>query len=327
VNRAIKTDSFIVPRVKDLIERIARLKHETNAKGCSEMWISTLDLRTSFCQLTLDEDSRPLTSFSTTVGTYMLTCVPMGLLTASQEMQRFAEIVLHPFTSTNIFKYQDAQDVLKRAFGTTDCYIDDTCVVSFGTREDHEILLLRVLKRMDTHNLRMQPAKCEFLHHEAAFLGHVLRKDGILTQDSKISAIKNWSPLTDIRSVRAFVSLCSYYHKYIWRFAVISAPLTDLFKDGQWCSPSTPDVLAAVENLKTALINSPVLTYFDVHAAATDLYCDASGDSIVAVLQQTDRDGNVRPVGFYSRNLTPAEGRYGTYDRELVGLRDGCLHF
>jgi hypothetical protein len=122
----------------------------------------------------------------------------MGLLTASQEIKRFAEIVLHPFTSTNIFEYQDAQGVLKRAFGTAACYIDDTCVVSFGTREEHEI-----------------------------------RKDGILTQDSKISAIKNWPPLTDIRSVRAFVSLCSYYRKYIWRFAEISAPLTDLLKDGQ----------------------------------------------------------------------------------------------
>lgn len=97
----------------------------------------------------------------------------MGLLTASQEMQRFAEIVLQPFTSTNIFEYHDVHGVLKRAFGTAACYIDDTCVVSFGTREEHEILLLRVLKRMDAHNLRMQPAKCEFLRHEAAFLGHV----------------------------------------------------------------------------------------------------------------------------------------------------------
>ena len=85
----------------------------------------------------------------------MWTCVPMGLLTASQEMQRFAEIVLQPFTSTNIFEYHDAHGVLKRAFGTAACYIDDTCVVSFGTREEHEILLLHVLKRMDTHNLRM----------------------------------------------------------------------------------------------------------------------------------------------------------------------------
>ena len=46
VNRVIKADSFLIPRVEDLIERIARLKHESNAKGCSEMWI-------------LDEDSRP----------------------------------------------------------------------------------------------------------------------------------------------------------------------------------------------------------------------------------------------------------------------------
>jgi hypothetical protein len=88
----------------------------------------------------------------------------MGLLTASQEMKRFAEIVLQAFTSTNIFEYQDAQGVLKRAFGTATCYMDDTCVVNFGTREEHEILLLRVLKRMDAHNLRMQSAKCEFVY-------------------------------------------------------------------------------------------------------------------------------------------------------------------
>ncbi len=156
----------------------------------------------------------------------------MGLLTACQEMQRFAEGVLQPFSSSNTFEYTDAQGVTKRAHGTAAVYIDDTCVVSFGTREEHEILLLRVLKRMDVHNLKMQPAKCDFLRHEASFLGHVLRADGILTQDSKISAIKNWPSLTDIRSVRAFVSLCNYYRKYIWRFAEIAVPLTNLLKDG-----------------------------------------------------------------------------------------------
>ena len=45
------------------------------------------------------------------------------------------------------------------------------------------------------------------------------------------------------------------------------------------------------------------------------------------VLQETDKDGVVRPVGFYSRKLTPSEERYSTYDREFAGLRDSCLHF
>jgi hypothetical protein len=62
--------------------------------------------------------------------------------------------------------------------------------------------------------------------------------------------------------VCAFVSLCSYYHKYIWRFAEIAAPLTNLLKDGGWCPPSDPDVLTVVDKLKEALISSPVLAYF-----------------------------------------------------------------
>ncbi len=157
--------------------------------------------------------------------------MPMGLLTASQEMQRFTEGVLQSFSSSTTFEYTDAQGATKRAHDTAAVYIDDTCVVRFGTREEHEILLLRVLKRMDVHNLKMHPAKCDFLRHEASFLGHVLRADGILTQHSKISTIKNWPSLTDIRSVCVFVSLCTYYRKYIWRFAEVAAPLTNLLKD------------------------------------------------------------------------------------------------
>jgi hypothetical protein len=187
----MKVDSFFISRVEDLIERITRLKHEANTKGITEMWISTLDLRTSFWQLTLDEPSRPLTSFSTTTDTYQWTCVPMGLLKVSQEMQRFAEGVLQLFSSSTTFEYTDAQGSTKRVYDTTAVYIDDTCIVSFGTREEDEILLLRVLKRMDVHNLKMHPVKCDFLRHEASFLGHVLRADGILSQDSKLSAFKN----------------------------------------------------------------------------------------------------------------------------------------
>jgi hypothetical protein len=103
--------------------------------------------------------------------------------------------------------------------------------------------------------------------------------------------------------------------------------MTNLPKDGGWCPPNDPDVLTAVDKLKEALISSPVLTYLDVNAAATDLYCDTSGGTIGTVLQQSDTAGEVRPVGFYSWKLTLDEEHYSTYDRELVGLRDSCLHF
>jgi hypothetical protein len=125
--------------------------------------------------------------------------------------------------------------------------------------------------------------------------------------------------------VRAFVSLCSYYRKFVWRFAEIAQPLTDLLRADGWKTPFSQDVLDAVDKLKEALCSSPVLQFYDVNAP-TDLYVDASGQSIGAVLQQI-KDGSSHPIGYYSRRLTPAEMKYAVYDRELVGLRDACLHF
>ena len=46
-----------------------------------------------------------------------------------------------------------------------------------------------------------------------------------------------------------------------------------------------------------------------------------------AVLQQFDAEDNSRPVGYYSRRLSPAEQNKSAYERELLGLRDACLHF
>ncbi len=52
------------------------------------------------------------------------------------------------------------------------------------------------------------------------------------------------------------------------------------------------------------LISIPALACFDVNTVTTDLCCDSSGGSIGAVLQQTDKDGEIRPVDYYSRKFT-----------------------
>ena len=75
-----------------------------------------------------------------------------------------------------------------------------------------------------------------------------------------------------------------------------------------------------------ALTTAPVLSYFDSHKD-TELFVDASKFSIGAVLQQVDDRGESHPVGYYSRRLNQAEQNYATYDKELLGLRDGVLHF
>ena len=172
--------------------------------------------------------------------------------------------------------------------------------------------------------LQHGPNPLNLLCTHGAFLGHVLSEEGISQQTSKLEAIKNWPELTE--AVRAFVSLCSYYRKFLQNFAGLAQPLTDLMKKDAFKVPFSDEVLKSIADLKSALTSAPVLSYFDSQKA-TDLFVDASKFSIGAVLQQIDDRGESHPIGYYSRRLNPAEQNYATYDKELLGLRDGVLHF
>ena len=326
LNSALESDSYLIPRVEELIDRIARLKYEAEKDGVKGMIFSGLDQKTSFWQIALDDDSKPLTAFSTSVGQYHWTCLPMGCLTSSAHLQRFTEALLQPFSRSNKFEYRDDTGKLVSAFGTAVGYIDDIGVVTFGSVEAHGVLLRRVLAAMSAAKLRIQPAKCELFRDKGSFLGHVLSEDGISQQHSKVAAIQNWPPLTDLKSVRAFVSMCSYYRKFVDGFARIAQPLTDLMKKDCFKTPFSKEVLDAFEQLKSALTSAPVLQYFDVNRK-TELYVDACKSSIGAVLQQINDHGDSLPVGYYSRRLNSAEMNYSTYDKEFLGMRDGVLHF
>ena len=166
VNKAIESDAYLIPRVEDLIDRIARVKHEAARKGITEMWISTIDLRTSFWQLKLHEDSRPLMAFSTSAGTFEWTVLPMGLLVSSAHLQRWIEAVLRPFSGTTFEYVEEKKGApsghLRRGFGCATPYIDDTAVISFGLRDGHERLLTMVLDALNRADALIQPGNVSF---------------------------------------------------------------------------------------------------------------------------------------------------------------------
>jgi hypothetical protein len=125
--------------------------------------------------------------------------------------------------------------------------------------------------------LKIQPAKCEFFRTHGAFLGHVLSEEGVSQQVSKLEAIKNLPELTDLKSVRAFVSLCSYYRKFIQNFAGLVQPLTDLMKKDAFKVPFSAEVLQSIADLKSALTSAPVLSYFDIISASFELLRQSKG--------------------------------------------------
>ena len=96
--------------------------------------------------------------------------------------------------------------------------------------EEHKRHLEIVFVELQVHKLLVNDKKSEFFLTEIHYLGHIISKDGIRMDPTKIRAIQEWPELKMVHEVRSFLGLCSYYRRFIRHFAEIAAPLHDLTK-------------------------------------------------------------------------------------------------
>ena len=61
-------------------------------------------------------------------------------------------------------------------------------------------------------------------------MGHVVSKDGVMVDPSKIEAVKSWVRPTNVKNVRSFVGLASYYRRFVKGFSSVASQLTNLTK-------------------------------------------------------------------------------------------------
>lgn len=59
-----------------------------------------------------------------------------------------------------------------------------------------------------------------------SFLGHVVSKDGIFVDPTKIEAVTSWPRPSTISKVLSFLGLAGYYQQFVEDFSRITTPLT-----------------------------------------------------------------------------------------------------
>ncbi|UYV63926.1 K02A2.6-like [Cordylochernes scorpioides] len=83
VNELISSDVHPLPRIEDILDRLARAKY-----------FSTADISSAYWQVPIHPDSRPLLAFATLEGLYQPTRLPFGLKTSPQIYERAMSQVL-----------------------------------------------------------------------------------------------------------------------------------------------------------------------------------------------------------------------------------------
>ena len=137
--------------------------------------------------------------------------------------------------------------------------------------------------------------------------------------------MKDFEAPKDLHQLRQFLGLASYYRRFVPGFAKTAHPLYVLTKKGVEFYWST-ECQVAFEQLKLKLTGSPVLAYpkFD---RCFVVETDASGIGLGAVLSQSQDDGELHPIAYTSRALSPCEMNYGITELETLAVVWAMSHF
>ncbi|XP_069145912.1 uncharacterized mitochondrial protein AtMg00860-like [Solanum lycopersicum] len=141
-----------------------------------------------------------------------------------------------------------------------------------------------VLEILRERKLYAKFSECEFWLDSMYFLGHVVSKDGVMVDPSKIETVKNWARPTNVSELRIFVCLANYYRRFVKGFSSIASQLTSLTKQNVpfvWLN----ECEESFQKLKTLLTITPILTLL-VEGKNFIVYCDASYSGFGAMLMQ-----------------------------------------
>uniref|UniRef100_A0A2N9HRA9 RNA-directed DNA polymerase n=1 Tax=Fagus sylvatica TaxID=28930 RepID=A0A2N9HRA9_FAGSY len=284
LNRVTIKNKYPLPRIDDLFDQL---------QGAQVF--SKIDLRLGYHQLKIKSEDIPKTAFRTRYGHYEFLVMPFGLTNAPAVFMDLMNRVFHEYLDRFVI-----------------VFIDDILVYS-KSLEEHEDHLRIVLQILRDKKLYAKLKKCEFWLNQVVFLGHVISKDGITVDPSKIEAVVSWDRPTNVSEVRSFLGLAGYYRRFVEGFSRIAAPLTHLTRKNakfEW----KEECEKSFQELKQRLVTAPVLT-IPSSSGGFVIYSDASRKGLGCVLMQ-----HGRVVAYASRQLKNYEQNYPTHDLELAAV-------
>ena len=243
------------------------------------------------------EKDKGKTAFCITEGLYEFNVMPFGLCNAPATFQRPMDLVLAGLDWTRCL-----------------VFIDDL-VIQGATFGSHLQNLSAVFQKLRDSNLRVKPSKCSFLRTKVNFLGHVISRDGVSADPSKIDKVANWPVPTSTKEVQQFLGLAGCYRRLVKGFADIARPLHKLTEQNatfRW----TKECEAVFTTLRQCLMHPLSLPILILQNLSSWTRMQDTG--IGGVLSQQGPDGEEGVIAYDSRALSKPECNYCVTRRELL---------
>lgn len=159
----------------------------------SSMYRSSMDLISGYWQVALHKEDKEKTTFSVGSGLYKFNVMPFGLTNVLASFQWNMEALLGGLTWSCCL-----------------IYIDNIIIYS-QTFKEHLTHLQAIFNHLQQGWMYLKSSKCIFFHQELPFLRHLLMKEGLKLDPTKVTAVKDtWLPWL-VQEVCCFLGLANYY--------------------------------------------------------------------------------------------------------------------
>ena len=299
-NNTVK-DSYALPRTEETFDALH-----------GSCIFSTLDLKSSYWQVEIEENDKHKTAFRVgNLGFFECNRMPFGLTNAPATFQRLIETCMGDLHLNSCLLYLDDIVVFSKSF------------------EEHLTRLEAVFQRLHQAGLKLKTSKCHFFKQSIKYLGHIISAKGVHTDPDKISTVRDWPVPISAKELLSFLGFVGYYRRFIRNFSQIARPLYEVTTGvpskrnkikvcpGFRWGPEQED---AFKKLKDLVTSAPVLAFANFNKPFI-LHTDASAESLGACLYQQQDDNTERPVAFASRGLSPSERNYPAYKLEFLSLK------
>ena len=179
-NQAAKTDTYPLPRIEDLFASLSKGQKFTK-----------LDLKNTYAQVPLSDDSKKYTTINTTKRLFQYVRLPFGVAAAPAIFQRTMETVLQSIPNTCV-------------------YLNDILITE-ESDEQHLETLVKVLSWLKQAGAGLKKEKCYFMLPLVEYLGQWISGKGLQPADEKVRALRDAPVPRNVSQLKSFLRLLNYY--------------------------------------------------------------------------------------------------------------------
>ena len=299
-----------------------------NITSCS-IW-AKFDIKSAFLRQKVKLRSRKYSTFRVSqgpmAGFYQFVGLGVGLKSSTALFILTMIDILNPLATETVSNGKLSPMLIFEVF------VDDL-IIGESTPEKMFLSLIRLLRRLDQFNVKLDPKKSEFLVKELEWCGSIIKKNEIspdLTRFTQLQDIKTPQSLNYCTTEwRHFFGLFSYFRRYIPSYAHHEQSIRSAIEDCKNKIITRDDLEKKVSEIMQIFIDCITKGCLKIPSPGSHIYIDTDASchagSFVAYYYEEDGDGasenKTKHIMWYgSKSFTSIQKTYRCHEKELLAV-------